>query len=817
MTATPLNCRRLALVFCRLRAQHGTLAIVLLLAVFTASCAPLGANSPQSTGSAPHDILISTGLPSGTQGSLYDAVLSVTGGTAPYRFSISGGTLPPGLTLDANTGLISGRPTVARRYSFVVSVTDLSTKRGERQLSLTVGRSQRRFPNVNLTVSPAVTTVPSGQTEQFTSSFRGTSNTAVEWTTTLGKISSSGLFTPPSVTGTQIAVVKATSVADPSAQATATVTITPAGIAPPPTYQPKPPSPSSSADNRYCSSGDQAHFGLMDSPANLPQRCIYTALSGTPSDGRKIPVRAGEDVNTVLQNASCGDVILLQAGATYKGPVTLPAKNCDAQHWITLRTSALDSSLPPEGTRITPCYAGISSLPARPAYSCPVLQNVLAKIQIAKGAGAITVAAGANYYRVIGLEITRQRGTGGVFGLVRIVAAADHLIFDRLWVHGTALDDTTRGVFLGAGTNIAVIDSYLNDFHCTAVTGSCIDSQAINGGNSFLPSGPYKIVNNFLEAAAENILWGGADGSTVPADIEIRRNHMFKPLSWMPASPNFIGTKFIAKNLFEIKNAERLLLEANVMDNSWGGFSQVGWGIVLTPRGSWAANRDITIRYNEISHIGAGFAICASPQQLPNGQKVDSLASERVSIHDVIVEDMSASAYNGSGIGFQISSGFVVNKPLNNVTINHVTMLTDPSKTLLVVGADNRNPMRPFDIVFTNNIAVAGGTPVWSMGGVYMGTCARTGQPLITFNQCWSSYSVTNNAIVAPPSSQGSWPNGNFFASGETALGFTNFTNGAAGNYQLISSSPYAQLGIPDRTALGADISTLSTSIQGVQ
>jgi hypothetical protein len=196
---------------------------------------------------------------------------------------------------------------------------------------------------------------------------------------------------------------------------------------------------------------------------------------------------------------------------------------------------------------------------------------------------------------------------------------------------------------------------------------------------------------------------------------------------------------------------------------------------------------------------------------------VDSLASERVSIHDVIVEDMSASAYNGSGIGFQISSGFVVNKPLNNVTINHVTMLTDPSKTLLVVGADNRNPMRPFDIVFTNNIAVAGGTPVWSMGGVYMGTCARTGQPLITFNQCWSSYSVTNNAIVAPPSSQGSWPNGNFFASGETALGFTNFTNGAAGNYQLISSSPYAQLGIPDRTALGADISTLSTSIQGVQ
>ena len=762
MTATPLNCIRPALVFCRLRTQNATLAIVLLMAVLTASCAPVGqgANNSQSTGSAPHDISISTGLPSATLGIPYNTVLSVTGGTAPYRFSISGGTLPPGLVLNPNTGLISGRPTAASRYSFLISVTDLASKRGERQLSLTVGEGA----TINLTVSPAITTVPSGQTEQFTSSFRGTSNTAVEWTTTRGKISSSGLFTPPSVTATQIAVVKATSVADPSAQATATVTITPAGAAPAPPHQPKPPSPPSSADNRYCSSDDQAHFGSTDGPANLPQRCIYTALSSTPSDSRKILVPAGGDVNSAMENASCGDVILLQAGATFKGPVILPAKNCDAQHWITLRTSAADSSLPPEGTRITPCYAGVSSLPDRPAYSCPVAQNVLAKIQIANGAGAITVASGANYYRVIGLEITRERGTGIVFGLVKTLGTADHLIFDRVWIHGTALDETTRGVYLGDSTYVAVIDSYLNDFHCIAVTGSCSDAQAINGGNSLLPTGPYKIVNNFLEAAAENILWGGAEGSTVPADIEIRRNHMFKPLSWMPESPNFIGTKFIVKNLFEIKNAERLLLEGNVMEHSWGGFSQVGWGIVLTPRGSWAADRDITIRYNKISHVGSGFQICASQQQLLNGQNVDSLASERISIHDVTVEDMSASKYNGTGIGFQISSGFLVNTPLNNVTINHVTMLTDPSKTLLIVGADDRNPMRPFDIVFTNNIALAGQSSVWSTGGVDKGSCAKSGQPLTTFNQCWSSYLVTNNAIVAYPSSQGPWPKGNFFA-----------------------------------------------------
>jgi len=670
--------------------------------------------------------------------------------------------------------------------------------------------------DVSLSISPSIATLTSGEVQQFTASIRGTSKTAVYWTTTAGKISTSGLFTPPTLTSTRSAVVKAISLANPTVQATVTVTITPAVAVPQPVDQPKPTSQPSSSDNRYCGAGDRAHFGSTDGPANLPQRCIYTALSSTPSAGKKLLVPAGGDVNGALAHASCGDVILLEAGATFKGPVTLPAKNCDAQHWVTLRTSAPDSTLPSEGTRITPCYAGVASLPGRPGYSCPAPQNVLAKIQIANGAGAITVAPGANYYRITGLEITRQRGTGGVYGLVRMTGA-DHLIFDRVWIHGTALDETTRGIYLGDSTNVAVIDSYLNDFHCIAITGSCVDSQAINGGNSLLPTGPYKIVNNFLEAAAENILWGGAGGSTVPADIEIRRNHMFKPLSWMPGSSNFIGTKFIAKNLFEIKNAERLLLEGNVMEYSWGGFSQVGWGIVITPRGPWAADRDITIRYNKISHVGAGFQICASPDELPSGEIVDSLASERISIHDVVVDDMSASTYNGAGTGFQISSGFVVNTPLNNVTINHVTMLNDPTKTLLVIGAHDLNPKLPFNIVFTNNIAESGESSVWSMGGLHRGACAKSGQPLTTFNQCWSSYTASNNAIIAYPSNQGPWPKGNFFPAKDAAVGFTYFDGGDAGNYQLLSTSSYAQLGIPDQTALGADISVLNTNIGGVQ
>ena len=564
--------------------------------------------------------------------------------------------------------------------------------------------------------------------------------------------------------------------------------------------------------------------GSYDGPAELPRVLIQTTMADTPAPGITITVNSGGDFQSALENARCGDTIRLQAGATFSGIFTFPNKSCDDNHWVIVRTSSDDSLLPPEGSRLTPCYAGVSSLPGRPAFNCSSTKNVMAKLVMNRGksSGPVQFAAGANHYRLIGLELTRVTGTGVVYALASPTAGAvsSNIIYDRIWFRGTAHDETTRGVQLGSGRYISVIDSFFTDFHCIAMSGSCTDSQAINGGNSFLPIGPYKIVNNFLEAAAENIMFGGAVGSTVPADIEIRRNHMFKPLTWMKGQPGYVGGNngdpFIVKNLFEIKNAERVLFEGNVMQNSWGGFSQVGWGIVITPRGSWAADRDITIRYNTISHVGSGFQICASQYTLPSGVTVDSIASERISIHDVTVDDMSASTYNGDGFAFQISSGLVVNRPLNNLTIDHVTMLTDPKKTLLVVGADHRNPLLPFNIVFTNNIVVAGSYSVWSTGGKYTGACAKSGQPLITFNQCWSSYTASNNAIIAYPSTQGPWPKGNFFVANDAAVGFTDFHNGDGGDYQLLSSSPYIQMGIPGQTPLGADIPTLRAKTAGV-
>ena len=182
---------------------------------------------------------------------------------------------------------------------------------------------------------------------------------------------------------------------------------------------------------------------------------------------------------------------------------------------------------------------------------------------------------------------------------------ADHFVFDRLWLHGTEQDETTRGIYLSGTRYMSVVDSYFSDFHCVARTGACTDAQAIAGGLGSLPEGPVKIVNNFLEAAAERVIFGGGPATTTPADIEIRHNHLYKPFEWMPHQAGFVGgtsgQPFIVKNHFELKNAERVLFEGNILENTWGGFSQMGFSILLTPKNQ-APNvgrvTDLTVRYN---------------------------------------------------------------------------------------------------------------------------------------------------------------------------------------------------------------------------
>jgi hypothetical protein len=559
----------------------------------------------------------------------------------------------------------------------------------------------------------------------------------------------------------------------------------------------------------------------FDGPAELPREYVKSSLKDTPAAGKTWAVRSAESLQGILANASCGDVIQLQAGATFNGSFVIPEKKCDDSHWIVIRTSAPDSSLPREGSRLTPCYAGVPALAGRPRLNCASAASIMAKIEFngMGGSGPLTFSAGANHYRLIGLEVTRSASSTDVYNLVQFLGTADHVVFDRLWMHGTAQDATVRGIMLGATRYVAVVDSFFSDFHCIAKTSSCTDAQAIAGGigDGDGSMGPYKIVNNFLESSGENIMFGGGRSTMTPADIEIRRNHIFKPLTWMKGQSGYVGgangNSFIIKNLFELKNAQRVLIEGNILENSWGGFSQVGFAIVLTPKNpGGCANcqiTDVTIRYNSISHVGAGLQIANALSD--NGTAIDG---QRYSIHDIVVDDIDGVKYNGPGEFAQVS--VQAGAPLlQNVTINHVTAF--PSRMLLMVGdmVGTSSPMKNF--VFTNSIVNAGVSPVWSTGGG-PSNCAFHDIPVTTFSSCFSNSSFTANAIIASPAGYpaNSWPAKNFFPASATAVKFANYNGGNGGDYRLQPSSPYKGKGT-DGKDLGADEDAIHSATAGVE
>ena len=73
-----------------------------------------------------------TSLSGGTAGTAYSTTLQSSGGTTPYSWSVSAGTLPAGLSLVASTGVISGTPTTAGTTSFTVQVIDAANNTGPR-------------------------------------------------------------------------------------------------------------------------------------------------------------------------------------------------------------------------------------------------------------------------------------------------------------------------------------------------------------------------------------------------------------------------------------------------------------------------------------------------------------------------------------------------------------------------------------------------------------------------------------------------------------------------------------------------------------
>ncbi len=520
---------------------------------------------------------------------------------------------------------------------------------------------------------------------------------------------------------------------------------------------------------------------------------VYLDTTYAAPSGKTIEVKAGGDFQAALDRAKPGDVISLEAGATFTGNFTLPNKPfnkdpgkapgkapdktpnnapnkapdkaMDGDQWIVIRSSADDKKLPPPGTRVTPAYAA-----AMPKLISPSSDP------------AIATAKGAHHYRFIGIEIGVAPRVKLIYNIVDFEGGQTSLsqvphdmVIDRCYIHGDPSNNARRGVALNSAST-AVIDSHISDIHEVGA-----DSQALCGWNG---PGPFKITNNYLEGAGENVMFGGADPSIqnlIPSDIEFRGNFVAKPLKWKVGHPSYAGIHWTIKNLFELKNAQRVLIDSNVFEYNWTD-GQTGTAIVFTPRNQdggapWSATQDVTFINNIVRHSGSGFNIAGRDDGAGTSEP-----SRRILIRNNLLEDISRSAWGGDGELFQIVGG------AENITIDHNTGFADGN---IITAEADKVPNKK--LVFTNNIVKHNEYGVIGTG---------TGVGMETLKRHFSSYVFQKNVIVGGQAS--SYPADNYFIKSVSEVGFTNM---AKGDYRLSSSSPYRNAG-----AGGKDIGRNMTS-----
>ncbi|MDQ6661033.1 MAG: hypothetical protein M3Z24_08720, partial [Chloroflexota bacterium] len=352
-------------------------------------------------------------------------------------------------------------------------------------------------------------------------------------------------------------------------------------------------------------------------------------------------VTAGSNLQDVLNAARPGDIIQLQADATFVGNFTLPAKpqNQNSPQWIVIRSDASDANLPPAGTRVQPSFA-------------PFLPKLVSPNQDP----ALKTDAGAEFYSLFGVELTVDPSVSENGGVVAfgdgsqtlLSEVPSNLVLDRCYIHGTPTQNTYRGVALNSAYT-TITECYISDFHKQRLADSGgPDAQAISGWNG---PGPFQIVNCYLEGGDENVLFGGVDPAItdlVPSNITFSSNYCSKPFSWRLGDPSYDGRDWRIKNIFELKNAQRVMIEGNVFEHCWVNGDQNATAIVFTPRNQdgaapWSVVQDVIFRNNIVLHSGQGL------RTLGVDDTHQSLPLKRITIENNLFADIDGDKWGREG------------------------------------------------------------------------------------------------------------------------------------------------------------------------
>ena len=235
------------------------------------------------------------------------------------------------------------------------------------------------------------------------------------------------------------------------------------------------------------------------------------------------------------------------------------------------------------------------------------------------------------------------------------------------------------------------------------------------------------------------------------------------------------------KNLIELKNAQRVVIDGNIIEYNWAA-AQTGYAIVFTPRNQdgrapWSVVQQVEVTNNVIRHVASVFNILGTDNIHPSRPTNDIL------IRNNLVLDMSRANWGGSG-------QFVLTLGGSNITVDHNTVFTDGTSALYADVAAVSG------FVFTNNIVPDNS---WAV----MGADASPGNGTIAMYYPGSTF--RGNIFIG--SNPNTYPAGNFYPAVLGAVGFVD----PSANFRLAPTSAYRS-SATDGTDVGANIPAINSA-----
>jgi hypothetical protein len=536
-----------------------------------------------------------------------------------------------------------------------------------------------------------------------------------------------------------------------------------------------------------------------------------------------IEVPAGADLQVALDQARCGETIMLSAGANYRRSTSfmLPYKGkctgTDADY-ITITTSGA-AGLPAAGSRLDPAAS----------------KDALARLTSTSDQSILIAAALAHHYKFIGIEFTSD-GSKFIHSLISLGAdttyaereQTSNFVFDRCFVHPPEISATNlaspskyRQVERGIQANVKefwLINSYVAGF-----TGYDAQNGILASMGVFMDSGPgpFHVVNNYIEAWYSNVFLGGSDAPGIPEHTATVGPGATIGQATLSSVEGLNVGDLIAFELAERPNG---VARVTVISGKTVSFTpetardQKFQSAPVSPgRAQWRGEvlHDVEIRRNTLHkrpewdsysqpknwiEFKAGRHIVVEGNLMTSGTPTNITITVRnqngsspwIEIRDLVFRYNKLVNFKDPGFGIQLKDNEKVTGDSGGLLIEHNLMIGSTaadSRFFLTHGGFNvtfqhntvlnRGSLAVGDTLPTTNLVVKDNI---MRNGEY-GTICYVGNGKM--ESCWPALKMTGNVIVDNRVTQknngplqNSYPPGNIFVDTDSQIGFIDLANG---------------------------------------